>query len=108
MDGCGEYRTFNTIILPILKPALAVQAIFVFVGSWNNLFLPQMLLDEQSKKTIPVILQIIKANIASNPMDADAGLMNMFMVLAILPVVVIYLLLSKNIVGGVSLGAVKG
>ena len=108
MDGCGEYRTFNTIILPILKPALAVQAIFVFVGSWNNLFLPQMLLDEQKKKTIPVVLQIIKANIASNPMDADAGLMNMFMVLAILPVVVIYLLLSKNIVGGVSLGAVKG
>lgn len=108
MDGCGEYKTFNTIILPILKPALAVQSIFVFVSSWNNLFLPQMLLDDQNKKTIPVILQIIKANIASNPMDADAGLMNMFMVLAILPVVVIYLLLSKNIVGGVSLGAVKG
>ncbi|MCR5122190.1 MAG: carbohydrate ABC transporter permease [Ruminococcus sp.] len=108
MDGCGEYKTFNIIVLPILKPALAVQAIFVFVSNWNNLFLPQMLLDDQSKKTIPVVLQLIKANIDSNPMTADAGLMNMFMVLAILPVVIIYLLLSKNIVGGVSLGAVKG
>ena len=108
MDGCGEFKTFNTIILPILKPALAVQGIFVFVGSWNNLFLPQMLLDKQEMKTIPVLLQMIKANIASNPMTADTGLMNMFMVLAILPVVVVYLLLSKNIVGGVSLGAVKG
>ena len=108
MDGCGEFRTFNTIVLPILKPALAVQAIFVFVGSWNNLFLPQMLLDKQEMKTIPVILQLIKANLESNPQTADAGLMNMFMVLAILPVVIIYLLLSKNIVGGISLGAVKG
>lgn len=108
MDGCGEYKTFNIIVLPILKPALAVQAIFVFVSNWNNLFLPQMLLDDANKKTIPVVLQLIKANIDSNPMTADAGLMNMFMVLAILPVVVIYLLLSKNIVGGVSLGAVKG
>jgi multiple sugar transport system permease protein len=67
-----------------------------------------MLLDDANKKTIPVILQLIRANIQSNPMTADAGLMNMFMVLAILPVVIIYLLLSKNIVGGVSLGAVKG
>lgn len=108
MDGCGEFRTFNTIVLPILKPALAVQAIFTFVGSWNNLFMPQMLLDKQEMKTIPVILQLIRANIQSNPQTADAGLMNMFMVLAILPVVVIYLILSKNIVGGVSLGAVKG
>lgn len=108
MDGCGEYRTFNTIVLPILKPALAVQGIFVFVSNWNNLFFPQMLLDKPEMKTIPVILQLIKSNIESNPMTADAGLMNMFMVLAILPVVIIYLLLSKNIVGGVSLGAVKG
>lgn len=108
MDGCGEYRTFNTIVLPILKPALAVQAIFTFVASWNNLFLPQMILDNDKMKTIPLVLQLIKANLESNPLKADAGVMNMFMVLAILPVVVVYLLLSKNIVGGVSLGAVKG
>lgn len=108
IDGCGEYRTFNSIVLPILKPAIAVQAIFAFVSNWNNLFLPQMLLDDPAKKTIPVVLQLIKANIDGNPMTADAGLMNMFMVLAILPVVIVYLALSKNIVGGVSLGAVKG
>lgn len=108
IDGCGEFRTFNSIVLHILKPALAVQAIFSFVASWNNLFLPQMILDKPEMKTIPVLLQMIKANIEGNPMTADTGLMNMFMVLAILPVVVIYLLLSKNIVGGVSLGAVKG
>ena len=108
MDGCGEFRTFNEIVTPILKPAFSVQAIFTFVGSWNNLFMPQMILDSAEKKTIPLILQIMRSNIASNPSAADGGVMNLYMVLAILPVVIIYLLLSKNIVGGVAIGAVKG
>jgi multiple sugar transport system permease protein len=108
IDGCGEFRTFNSIVLPILKPALAVQGIFAFVSSWNNLFMPQMIIDSADKKTIPLILQIMRANIQSNPMSSDAGMMNLYMVLAILPVVVVYLVLSKNIISGISLGAVKG
>ncbi|MCB6615791.1 carbohydrate ABC transporter permease [Ruminococcus sp. 210702-SL.1.03] len=108
IDGCGEFRTFNTIVTPILKPAFAVQGIFTFVSSWNNLFMPQMIIDTAEKKTIPLILQIMRANIQSNPMAANAGVMNLFMVLAILPVVVIYLILSKNIISGIALGSVKG
>ena len=108
IDGCGEFKTFNTIVTPILKPAFAVQGIFTFVSSWNNLFMPQMIIDTAEKKTIPLILQIMRANIQSNPMAANAGVMNLFMVLAILPVVVIYLILSKNIISGVALGSVKG
>ena len=108
IDGCGEFKTFNTIVTPILKPAFAVQGIFTFVSSWNNLFMPQMIIDTAEKKTIPLILQIMRAIIQSNPMAANAGVMNLFMVLAILPVVVIYLILSKNIISGVALGSVKG
>ena len=108
IDGCGEFKTFNTIVTPILKPAFAVQGIFTFVSSWNNLFMPQMIIDTAEKKTIPLILQIMRANIQSNPMAANAGVMNLFMVLAILPVVVIYLILSKNIISGIALGSVKG
>ncbi len=44
MDGCGEFSIFNHIVLPIMKPALAVQMIFSFVGSWNNYFIPALLL----------------------------------------------------------------
>ena len=106
IDGSGEFRTFNSLVLPILKPALAVQAIFTFVASWNNLFMPMMILD--SKRTIPMVLQYMRANIISNPMIANAGLMNMYMVLAILPVVIVYLFLSKYIIRGIALGAVKG
>jgi multiple sugar transport system permease protein len=108
IDGCGEFRTFNSIVLPILKPALAVQGIFAFVSSWNNLFMPQMIIDSADKKTIPLILQLMRANLQSNPSASDAGVMNLYMVLAILPVVIVYLALSKNIISGISLGAVKG
>lgn len=106
IDGCGEFRTFNSIVLPILKPAFAVQGIFTFVGAWNNYFMPRMILS--TKKTIPLVLQAMKAEIAGNPQAADAGVMNMYMILAILPVVVVYLVLSKYIIRGIALGAVKG
>ena len=106
MDGCGEFRTFNTIVLPILKPAFAVQGIFSFVSAWNNYFMPRMIL--QNKKTIPLVLQTMKANIQGNPQVAHQGIMYTYMVLAILPVVIVYLALSKFIIRGIALGSVKG
>ena len=108
IDGCGEFRTFNSIVLPILKPAFAVQGIFVFVSAWNNLFMPQLIIDSAEKKTVPLVLQIMRANIQSNPMASNTGVMNLYMVLAILPVIVVYLALSKYIIRGIALGAVKG
>jgi len=106
IDGCGEFRTFNFIVTPILKPAFAVQGIFTFVASWNNYFMPRMIL--QDKKTIPLVLQTMKAEILGNPQMAHAGMMNLYMVLAILPVVIVYLCLSKFIIRGIALGSVKG
>lgn len=106
IDGCGEFRTFNSIIIPILKPAFAVQAIFTFVSSWNNYFMPRMILND--RKTIPLVLQYMKAQIIGNPDIAHAGMLNLYMVLAILPVVLVYLALSKFIIRGIALGAVKG
>ena len=50
IDGAGEFYTFNKIVLPIMKPALAVQAIFSFVASWNNYFIPALVLDTADKK----------------------------------------------------------
>mgnify|MGYP000002395685 CR=1 FL=1 len=53
IDGAGEFYTFNKIVLPIMKPALAVQAIFAVVSSWNNYFIPALVLDTADKKTLP-------------------------------------------------------
>ena len=50
IDGSGEFRTFNRIVLPIMKPAIAVQAIFTFVSSWNNYFVPALVIQSKDKK----------------------------------------------------------
>lgn len=106
IDGCGEFRTFMQISLPIFKPAFAVQAIFAFVASWNNYYTPNMILvnGDKSMKTMPMMV----AGVMGLSTTVDYGVTNVAIVLSILPIVVIYLALSKFIVKGVALGAVKG
>ncbi len=56
IDGSGEFHTFNQIVLPLMKPAIAVQAIFTFVSSWNNYFTPALILHDDKKKTLPILI----------------------------------------------------
>ena len=105
VDGCGEFRTFNTIILPMLKPALAVQLIFSFVQSWNNYFLPSLLLTKAEKKTVPIMIAQLRS---ADYSKYDMGKVYMFILLAILPVLIVYIILSKSIIKGVTAGSVKG
>ena len=105
IDGAGEFKIFNKIALPLMKPAIAVQAIFAFVASWNNYFIPALVLKTQNKKTLPILIAQL---IAEDFSKFDMGKVYMFIALAILPVVIIYLVLSKNIVGGMTVGSVKG
>ncbi|MGN0684437.1 MAG: carbohydrate ABC transporter permease, partial [Oscillospiraceae bacterium] len=107
VDGCSEFRTFNTISLPILKPAIAVQLIFAFVASWNNFFTPSLILRTKDEmKTVPILISKLSASVQSG--GADYGQVYMTIFLSIIPVVIIYFFVSKNIVEGVALGAVKG
>ncbi len=105
IDGSSEFRTFNTIILPIIRPALSVQIIFGFVGSWNNYFTPALILHTDSHKTLPVMIAQLRG---ADWLRFDMGQVYIMITASILPVIVIYLLLSRFIVGGVSAGAVKG
>ena len=105
VDGCGELRTFNFIILPMLKPALAVQLIFSFVQSWNNYFLPSLLLTKAEMKTVPIMIAQLRS---ADYSKFDMGKVYMFILLAILPVLVVYIILSKSIIRGVTAGSVKG
>jgi len=106
VDGSNEFRTYNFICMPILKPALAVQMIFAFVASWNNFFTPALILDKKEMYTLPIMLSIVRSRI--NSQAGDMGEVYMIILLAIIPVVVVYLFLSKFIIGGVTLGSVKG
>lgn len=105
IDGANEFRTFNSIVLPILKPAMAVQGIFTFVSSWNNYFTPSLLLSKAQYKTLPIMVYMWRCK---DWASLDMGQIYMVMTVSILPVMVLYFCLSKFIVGGVTLGAVKG
>ncbi len=105
IDGSGEFSTFNKIILPIMKPAIAVQAIFTFVGAWNNYFIPALTINTDTKKTLPILIAQLRS---ADYMKFDMGQVYVMIAFSIFPVIFIYLFLSKNIVQGVTAGGVKG
>ena len=105
IDGSGEFRTFNSIVLPLMKPAIAVQAIFTFVSSWNNYFTPALILHDDKKKTLPILIAQLRA---ADWLKFDMGQVYVMITFSILPVIVVYLILSKHIVQGIALGSVKG
>ena len=104
IDGAKEFYIFNKIALPIMKPAIATQAIFIFVSSWNNLFTPLILLTDQKKYTLPIMISLLRGDIYKT----EYGSIYMGLTLTALPLIVVYLLLSKYIIAGVALGSVKG
>ena len=105
VDGAGEIRIFHQIVLPVMKPALAVQIIFAFVTSWNNYFVPQLILTKSSKSTVPMM--IAKLYSASDG-KKDYGMINAVLVISVMPLIVIYFIFSRYIMKGLTLGAVKG
>ena len=104
IDGSGEFHTFNSIVLPLMKPAIAVQAIFTFVGSWNNYFTPALIIQSKNKMTVPILIATLRG---ADYMNFDMGKIYMMITVAIVPIIVVYLLLSKYIIAGVTLGGVK-
>lgn len=104
IDGAGEFMIFNRIVLPIMKPAIATQAIFSFVASWNNLFTPMVLLTDQRKYTMPIMVSLLKGDIYKT----EHGSIYLGLTLTVFPLVLVYFILSKYIIAGVALGGVKG
>lgn len=104
MDGASELRIFNQIVLPIMKPAIAVQAIFTFVNAWNNYFIPSLIIRSAEKKTLPILIAQLRS---ADYLKFDMGQVYMLIFLAIIPIVIVYILVSKYIVEGVAVGSVK-
>lgn len=104
IDGAREFYIFNKIALPIMKPAIATQAIFSFVSSWNNLFTPLVLLTDKEKYTLPIMVSLLRGDIYKT----EFGSIYLGLSLTVLPLIIVYLILSKYIIAGVALGSVKG
>ena len=105
IDGSNEFFTFNYIVIPIVKPALSVQGIFALVASWNNYFVASLVLKSNTKKTLPILIAQLRS---ADFLKFDMGQVYMLITIAIVPVAIIYLCLSKFIIGGVTAGSVKG
>lgn len=105
VDGAKELTIFHRVVLPMIKPALAIQFIFSFVASWNNFFLPSLIIQSPDKRTIPIVISLLKS---SSPDSFDLGPVYMFMVLAIFPMIIMFIIFSRQIIKGITLGSVKG
>ena len=105
IDGATEFHIFNHIVVPLMKPAIAVQAIFSFVSSWNNYFIPSLILHKDTMKTLPILIAQLRS---ADWLKFDMGQVYAMIAFSILPVIIVYLFLSKYIVEGVTAGSVKG
>lgn len=103
IDGCGEFRTFNSIILPIMMPAMATMGIMAVIGSWNNYLTPLMLLSDSNMKTLPMMVQELRGDIYRT----EYGSIYLGLTLTALPLIIVYFTFSKYIIAGVALGGVK-
>jgi len=103
IDGCTEFGTFNKIALPIMLAAVATQGIFAFVTSWNNMYMPSLIINSIDKKTLPIVVQ----NLSSNRYQTEYGVVYCGLTLTVLPMLIVYIFLSKYIIEGVALGSVK-
>ncbi|MCR4562557.1 MAG: carbohydrate ABC transporter permease [Bacilli bacterium] len=102
MDGASEFRIFNTICLPYIKPALATMALFGIISSWNSFMGPMMFLTEPQLYTLPQILYFL-----TSMQSIDYGAVYMGVLITILPMLLVYFFLSKTIMAGVSNGGLK-
>ena len=103
IDGCGEFRTFNSIILPIMVPAMATMGIMAMIGSWNNYLTPLMLFTKPDLKTLPMMVQELRGDIYRT----EYGSIYLGLTMTALPLIIVYFAFSKYIIAGVALGGVK-
>ncbi|MBQ6399152.1 MAG: carbohydrate ABC transporter permease [Clostridia bacterium] len=103
IDGCGEFRIFNSIVIPIMVPAMATMGIMAMIGAWNNYLTPLMLLSDSSLKTLPMMVQELRGDIYRT----EYGSIYLGLTLTALPLLIVYFAFSKYIIAGVALGGVK-
>lgn len=103
IDGASEFAIFNRIALPIMVPAIATQSIFNFVGSWNNYISPLVLLFSEEKYPLPVLISIIRGT----AYRTNFGAMYLIIAISVVPVLIAFAFLSKRIIAGLTVGAVK-
>lgn len=103
IDGCSPVGYYLRILLPLMRPALAAVAVLTMVASWNNFFLPLLVLNSEQLYTLPLGIQQFQGQFGT-----DWGRVLAFVTIALVPTIVFYLMAERQIVAGLTAGAVKG
>lgn len=103
IDGCSEFGLYYRLVLPLIKPAIGAITIFLFMGSWNNFLWPLIIIKSETKFTLPLGLANLSTTYGLEYGPVMAGAF-----LAVVPVVAIFLIMQKQFVRGITLGALKG
>lgn len=106
IDGANEFTIFGKIILPLMKPALGALVPMLSINFWNDFFVPLVFLTNDDKKTLPIA--ILKYSLGEHTDYSKMSILFTVITVSILPIMIIYLLFSKNIIGGIVSGAEKG
>lgn len=104
IDGCGPVRTFFLVVTPMLKPTLISVGILELMWVWNDYLLPYLVLDRTKYMTIPIHVQYLKGSYGT----VDLGATMAVIMMAIIPIIIVYMFCQKYIIKGVAAGAVKG
>ncbi len=103
IDGCGPWQAFTTVTLPLAAPALAITALFSFMAAWSEFLVARIVISQQSLYTLPLGLESLAGQFQTEWANYAAGSL-----LVCVPVMVLFVALNRYIVGGLSLGGVKG
>ena len=103
IDGCNSFQIFYKLLLPMIKPSLALLAIFTFIGSWGEFLWPSIILTNENLYTLPVGI-----NNLSSAFSADYRLVAAGSIVSIIPIIIFFLALQKYFISGTTEGAVKG
>lgn len=103
IDGCSEFTIFQKIMMPIASPGMFTLAIFGFVASWNNFFIPFILISKMEKYTLPMLVQTLRGDVYKT----ELGGIYLGLAMSIFPILIVYSIFAKSIVSGIAMGAVK-
>ncbi len=102
--GANEFRIFNSIVLPIMGPAVSTMGIMGFIGNWNNYLLPMILISTPDKMTLPVMMATLRA---STDINKNQGAIYLAVAISVVPILLVFAFFSKYIISSVTAGAVK-
>lgn len=103
IDGCGNFKTFVRVVLPVVRSSLLALAIFTFVGAWNNFLWPLVACTKEEMKTLPLALSLMKTQY-----NTDVGLTMACAVINFLPPFLFYIFMQSKFKEGLTMGGVKG